>query len=117
MQFINKSLLFVAGIFLFIACSGKEEKRPTSVLTEEKMIALVIDIQLADATVTLSNYGQSNLPIDKEKLFAAIYKKHNTSKKIVEESFFYYSGHPEQFEKIYEEVITGLSKKQAELAK
>lgn len=117
MQFINKSLLFVSGIFLLISCAAKEEKTPSSVLTKDNMIQLVIDIQLAEATINLSNYGQSNLPNDKEKLFEAIYKKHHTSKKIVEESFFYYTGHPEQFEKIYEEVITGLSKKQAELSK
>ncbi len=71
---------------------------------------------MADAAVNLSNYGQPNFPSDKEKLFLQIYAKNKLSKKQFEESFAYYTAHPEMFKKIYEDVLTGLSRKQAEIA-
>ena len=117
MQFINKSILITGTFFLFISCSPSEEKTPSEILSKEEMVSVMIDIQLADATVNLSNYGQSNFPNDKEKLFTEIYTKHKVTKKKFRESFSYYTARPEKFEKIYDEVITGLSKKQAELAK
>ncbi len=117
MQFINKSLLLCATLLLFISCASKSKKTPATILKSDKMVAVLIDIHLADAAVNLSNYGQSNLPNDKEKLYSQVYLKHQLDKKIVEESFAYYSQNPEEFEKIFDDVITGLSKKQAELAK
>lgn len=117
MQFINKSILFAGFLFFLISCSNKKEKLPDGILKKEAMVAVMIDIQLADAAVNLSNYGQTNFPNDKEKLFQSIYLKHAINKKIFDASFAYYTAHPEEFEKIYDDVITGLSSKQAELAK
>ena len=117
MQFINKPIFFLGIFFLFISCSGNQDKTPLNILNKDEMVAVLIDIQLADATVNLSKYGQSHFPGDKVKLFDEIYSKHKITKKKFEESFVYYTDHPEKFQKIYAEVITGLSRKQAELAK
>ncbi len=117
MQFINRSLLFLFFSIILNSCAGKQEKIPDGILSKVDMTVVMIDIQMAEATINLSNYGQSNFPSDKQKLFDTIYSKHKISKKKFEESFAYYTAHPEIFEKIYEDVISGLSSKQAELAK
>jgi hypothetical protein len=117
MQFMSKTLLYCITLFLFISCTTSSQKVPRSILKSEKMVAVLIDIHLADAAVNLSNYGQSNLPNEKEKLYAEIYKKHNLDRKTFEESFTYYADRPMEFAKIFDEVIIGLSKKQAELSK
>jgi hypothetical protein len=117
MQFINKSFLLIASLLILISCNSKKDEIPNGILTKDEMISILIDVQLADATVNLSNYGQANFPNDKQKLFALIYSKHKVSKKKFEDSFVYYTNHPETFEKIYDEVINGLSRKQAELSK
>ncbi|MES1225248.1 MAG: DUF4296 domain-containing protein, partial [Bacteroidota bacterium] len=105
MQFINKSLLFGVTLFLCVSCSQGEEKLPANILNKEEMVRVLIDIQLADAAVNLSNYGQTKLPADKDKLFEKIYSDHKMNRKKFEESFLYYTNHPDKFEKIYDEVI------------
>ena len=117
MQFIYRLLLLFSVFLILISCSRSDEKIPASVLNANEMVLILIDLQLADAAVNLSNYGQSSFPTDKEKLFETIYDKHKITKKKFEESFAYYTAHPEKFEKIYDQVITGLSSKQAESSK
>ena len=117
MQFKNKSLLFLLPVFiLMVSCSSNKNKAtPENLLSKENMVSVMMDIQLADATINLSNYGQGNYPNDKQKLLTAIYAQHKVTKKQFEESFSYYVEHPEEFQKIYDDVISGLSKKQAEM--
>lgn len=117
MQFKNKSLLFLFSVFiLMMSCSSKKNKdAPENLLSKENMVSVMMDIQLADAAINLSNYGQGNYPNDKQKLFTEIYSKHKITQKQFEESFTYYVEHPEDFQKIYDDVISGLSKKQAEM--
>lgn len=117
MQFINKSVVIVFSLFFFISCSKGEKKIPQGILKEEKMVELLVDIHLAQAAVNLSNFGQSNLPNDFEKLKKDIYSKHQISKEKFLESFTYYTNHPEKFDKIYGDVITELSRQQAEYTK
>ena len=105
------------SVFLLVmSCSSKKEKdAPDNLLGKENMVKVMMDIQVADAAINLSNYGQGNYPNDKKKLFAEIYAKHKITRKQFEESFSYYVDHPDEFEKIYDDVIEGLSKRQAEM--
>lgn len=117
MQFRNKSLGFLLFLLFFISCSKGEEKIPEGILNESKMVQTIVDLHLAEAAVNLSNYGQSNLPNDLDKMRTEVYLKHKISKKKFEESYTYYANHPEKFEKIYENVITELSRQQADFTK
>ena len=117
MQVINKLLLFVLFVILNFACGKSETKIPDSIQSPKMMTEILVEVHMVDAAVNLSSYGQPNLPTNKEKIFLQIYQKYGISKKQFEESFNYYTAHPELFEKIYAEVIAGLSRKQAELSK
>ena len=118
MQDKNKPLYICYLIFLLLlnACS-QEEKTPKGILNKSEMKEVMIDIHLADAALNLSNYGPSNYPTDKKGLYETVYLKHKITKKKFEDSFAYYTDHPEVFEKLYADIIEGLSRKQAELAK
>jgi hypothetical protein len=117
MQFIKKYLLVFTFLWLANSCKSTSDNVPDNLLGKDSMITVLIDVHIADAAANLSSFNQHELPPDKEKLFREVYSKHGLTKAKFDSSFIFYSQHPELFEKIYEEVIIGLSKRQAELSK
>ena len=116
MRLFTKTILsaLCLGGLLLSSCSKKEEKIPENILSKEKMIAVMVDVQMAEASIQ----NRSLSITDSTKLIAAGYYKNLFEKnKITEqqfrESFLYYSHHLDLLNKIYEEVINELSKKQA----
>lgn len=78
------------------------------------MVSVMVDVQLIEAALSVD---QS----DKAKETAAgsydsVLKQHNISREKFDESFKYYAEHPGLMEQIYEEMLSKLSKKQAEEA-
>lgn len=110
LSFVTFSL---CGITL-ISCSKKEEKIPENILSKEKMIKVMVDVQLAEAAIQNRNLNMT----DSTKIIAAgyyknLFEKNKMSEQQFRESFLYYSHHLDVLNKIYEEVINELSKKQA----
>ena len=120
-QRLKSTKLFLATLCLgsiLISCSKKEEKIPENILPKDKMIRLMVDVHIAEATIQSRNLGIN----DSTKTIAAgyyknIFEKNRISEQQFRESFLYYSHHLEIFNKIYEEVINELSKKQALITK
>ena len=72
----------------------------------------MVDIHLAEAR------SQFNVPFDhpgniKQEYYKYIFIKYKISYGQLMKSWTYYSAHPEMLSKVYDEVITELSKKQA----
>lgn len=104
--------LCICGI-TFISCSKKEEKIPENILSKEKMIKIMVDVQLAEASIQNRNLNMT----DSAKMIAAgyyknLFEKNRVTEQQFRESFLYYSRHLDMLNKIYEEVINELSKKQ-----
>lgn len=104
----GKTLLFVL-IFsvLLSACKTKLEnvKPPKDVLGKQEMIALLVDIHLAEAL----GYMERINNLEKQELLSAEYgvvlKKHGVSKTLLEKSYDWYLENPSVFEVMYDEVI------------
>lgn len=109
-KFIISVTLF--SFFLFSCSEKKESKTPENILSEEKMSAILIDMNLLEASISLS-FIQEGESADNVPQFD-VYKKHNITKKEFDESFKYYSSKPEKLDKIYERVLNELNKMQAE---
>ena len=109
----NVTTLCLCGLLL-ISCSKKEEKIPENILPKEKMIPIMVDVHLAEAKIQSNNLSMTD---STKKIAAGYYKNVFEKNKITEqqfrESFLYYSRHLDLLNKIYEEVISELSKKQA----
>ena len=105
-------LIFFSFNLFFISCSKKEEKIPADIIPREKTVQVMVDIHLAEAR------SQFNVPFDnsgnvKQVYYKYIFEKHKISYSQLMKSWIYYSGHPGILSKVYDEVITELSKKQA----
>ncbi|MFH1320680.1 MAG: DUF4296 domain-containing protein [Bacteroidota bacterium] len=111
-----KKYLFFLILIIFFACNSinKKEIIPGDILPKERMIQVMVDIELIEATLVVKK-----IRVEKEKgkvidYYNSALQSHNISKEEFDRSFEYYTMHPEIFEQIYEEVIIELSKRQAE---
>ena len=109
--------LCLGGLF-FISCSKKEEKIPENILPKEKMIQVMVDVHLAEAVIQSRNLNLN----DSTKTIAAgyyknLFEKNKINEQQFRESFLFYSHHLDLMNKIYEDVINELSKKQPVITK
>lgn len=106
-----KCLFFLLLILLLISCRQNERVVPVSplVLGKEKMIAVLVDIHIAESAVKLkADSGHV------EKSFHKILSKHSVTKEQYEESLKFYVDNPEILNEIYENVLNEISRMQGE---
>lgn len=113
-----KKIIFYLLFTFFISCGEKAEKSisiPTHILSKEKIAQVITDIHIAEAESTLNAISDSTFK--RSVYFEEIFEKHQITKQQYEESLAFYISHPEVFNKIYEQVLSDLSKMQAEMSK
>ena len=88
---------------------------PKDVLPKDKMTSILVDVHLAEAAMTLNNSQRDTAKV--MEYYDFIYKNHNTTKKQFTESYNFYLANPELLNKIYDDVLIELSKKQTEAVK
>lgn len=93
-----------------IACGG--ERIPDTVIAEEEMVNILIDLHLAEAQVQdlrLKPDSAKKVMKIQEKL---LYKKYEISDSLFIRSYNYYIEHPEKLEEVYTALIDTLSLRQ-----
>lgn len=97
-------LLFVLLLALFAGCSSSH-------LSHDKMVDLLFDIHLAEATIKVRVYNYRT--IEKQEYYNRIFEKHGVTKEEFEASLDWYSQHPDRLVRIYEDLKTKVSDFQA----
>jgi hypothetical protein len=99
-------------------CTGRlADNKPADLIPQEQMIDVLVDIHVADALVEQKFGAQNpNLPLS-NALYERIYQNHKITAAQYKSSYKYYEASPELMDKIYTQVITELSKKEAEMTK
>lgn len=98
-----------------LSCSSETalDVKPADLISEEKMIDVLIDVHITESALSLKNFHRDS----SLKLFAYykedIFKEHQISEKQFQESFDYYAKHSAQFDHMYEVVIDSLKVKEA----
>ena len=110
---IKKSSIILVCFFFFACSQGPEVKIPDTVLSKEKMAEVMLDIQLYESSMSISLFKEENVLLEIPK--TNILKKHGLTKKQFDESFEFYSQHPEMFSEVYTIVLNNLSRMQAEI--
>jgi len=102
-----KHTLFVFLVLVLFSCDIPE-KVPENILSEEKMIAIIVDVQLLEATYN-SRLLQTDDRGERMTRYAnEIFEHHGVSEKLFNESYSYYQDYPEELELIYENVFEKL---------
>ena len=112
---MQKITLVIACLLLF-ACSGKKTVNiPETVLPQEKMAEVMIDIHLLEATMNLNSTNADKISPGNPTPSFDVLKKNNINKKQYDESFDFYTQHPELLIEVYQSVLNELSKLQAKV--
>ena len=102
MNSFKKTYLFL--LMLALACSPAD--KPDELLEEADMVKILYNIHLIEAKISLLNMSSkdsSKLVFDAwEKQIFAQYKVDTA---VYKQSYRYYAAHPQQFDRIYKEVI------------
>jgi len=109
-------LLFSVLLFmlLIISCNNSKMKIPDGILKPNELAPLLVDIHLIDGLL----HQQKMIRKDKEdsafNYYPAILKKHGISRMMFDSTILFYTQYPEEFSKIYDEVLEDLSKMEGE---
>lgn len=102
---------------LSASCNSLLTSKPSGTLSEEKMIDVLVDIHLTEATLRIANDSLARLT-DTTNLrirFAQVFRKHDINPDDFNNSLDYYIEHIEELDKIYVEVINRLTEMEANL--
>jgi len=106
-----KSVVWPLLVVLLAACTQKDEI-PKGTISEEKMGQIMTDIHLIEARVSrLSIASIDSTTLVSERLKRDVFKKHKIDTAAYNQSYRFYSMHPEYLERIYEKVVKNLEKR------
>ena len=109
-----KYLLVSFVMFTLLSCE-QQEKKPDYLWEKEKFIEVLTDFQTAESIGRLGINRTKDSLIYNDSIYASVFRKHATTKAVFDSNFTYFSNKPQEFEKIFEEVITNLSTRSAAL--
>jgi hypothetical protein len=105
-------ILLLPLLFFFASCDS-EERPPEDVLPQDKMVAILSEIHIAESRIVqmhLKSMDSSVLMYDyfQKKL----YKKHQTDSTQYKNSYDYYASDPKRLEDIYDKVAKKIEARQ-----
>jgi len=115
---MRKIIKLLFGVLLFMllifSCNNSKMKIPEGILKPSELAPLLVDIHLIDGIL----HQQKMIREDKEdsafNYYPAILKKHGISRMMFDSTILFYTQYPEEFSKIYDEVLEDLSKMEGE---
>jgi hypothetical protein len=102
---------------LLASChSHKKELLPSglsadSVIPREEMIRVLADVHLVEASLNFQKNRRENIPLLTHDYYQWLYRKYHMSAKRFRDNLSYYKTDPENFSKMYEEVVKNLTDK------
>ena len=116
---ISKYIVFFLLTFILFSCYTENKPphdKPQTFLSEKEMVEILTDIQLAEGVLVYHRQKLAD-PSDqcKDSLFQAVFDHYGISGEVLRENINYYNTNPKLMEKLYEKVLTNLSKKQSEI--
>lgn len=99
-------LLLFALLFI-LACNTKTD-REKKILEDDQMVELLVDYHLIQSFHELKGLPQDTLNLYNNKHFNIILKEKGVSREDFQSTFDYYMQNPEDFMKVYEQVVVEL---------
>lgn len=93
---------------------NSDSKVPSGILPDSTMRSILIDISIVDAAYNVSATSPQSPKFKAELFYEQVMKEHHTSREEFNRSMAYYAQHTKQLQKIYEDALIDLSKRQIE---
>lgn len=108
------SFYLILLFFILISCEDKKVE-PEYLWSEERMVEVMTEVQLAEALVRLGYHRGADSMHLNDSVFNAAFRAVGVSRVDFDSNFFYYQRHPDQLERVFEQVINNLSARAAEV--
>ena len=102
-------LLFTAFIMSCAKNSGHISRK--YLIPQEKFTNILVEMHMIDAITNAPEYYRKFSATDSVNVHAGIFKKYDVSKAMFDSTMVYYTRNPEQYQKIYDDVILKLNLK------
>jgi hypothetical protein len=96
--------LLLAALLGLAACSSAEEE-PDGVLPRQQFVALLIDMELTEAYMSLKITREEAGRDDVYKAYKAVFEKHNVDEAQFEQTMEYYARDRASLQSVYAEVM------------
>lgn len=99
-------LIFV--VFALISCDKPYIDKPDHLVSKKKMIAMLVDVHLAEATFNHMQFDSIVRNSSSANFYYSVLEKYHVPDTVFEKSYVYYASDPKNFEKMYREVVNKL---------
>jgi peptide subunit release factor RF-3 len=110
----NKIIPLLLLIVASFACDKNYIPKPDNLIREKKMVDMLVDIQLAEATFNHFRNDSIIKNSSSVNFYYSVLEKYNVPDSVFEKSFVYYASDPKNFEKLYRKVVNRLSELEEE---
>ncbi|MBB6327297.1 hypothetical protein FHS59_002940 [Algoriphagus iocasae] len=107
---MNRLLIICASIFLLSGC--KENNKPEGLLDEEKMVEVLIDIQLTEGITSAIPVSYDSSQVLYKLLEKEVFAKHQVDDSVFTESLRYYLQFPGVMDEMYSRILDSLAAKE-----
>jgi hypothetical protein len=104
-----KKILYLLITLAVVSCGPSEDPAPENLISQEKMIQLLIDMHLAEGKAFAMDVGQDSSKVLSAILGAEALQKHNTTEQVFLESYNYYLTREQEMYTIYQAVLDSLN--------
>ena len=111
---MKKSLISILLLLVILSC-GDSEQEAEGIIEKEKMIELLTDVQLLEATAVFVKNKQATFELD--EAYVWIFDEYGVTEEQFKKSVEYYAYDAKVYEEMYDQVIINISEKQAELTR
>ena len=110
------SWFFIIFLMLTFSCADKEKTiRKKDIIPKEDLIIILADIHIADGIMNMPKYLNKYPGRDTLSNYNDIFINHGYSREIFDKTLKYYANHPDDFELLYDDVLSNLSKFESEI--
>ena len=114
-RFPTLILFLVMSMLLFSCQSKKPEIVPTAIIGKDTMVQMLTELHLIEASLAIKMTEKRKINALRNELKEKLYAKYGMKKERFYDSYNYYKERPQIIDSLYINVLTELSKKQAQL--
>ncbi len=127
MNFVNRNnafrffpffrMLMLLVLFVIAGCKQKFPSVPSDIIPVNKMESVLIDMHISDAVAEIKTMGDINEKRLTEQYYQQIYKNYGITKEEFLKSYTFYENNPVLLNKIYDDILGEMSKREAKINK
>jgi hypothetical protein len=110
-----KFLFYISFLLFLVACNS--HNKPSNILSEEKMMSLLMDLHTVDAAGRQSIIEYNGNTLVKNKQVLEVLQKHNLTIQDFNQNLEFYINDIEKFDAFYDRIIEKFRDREAELTK